>query len=110
MTRTYLNRLAAAAMATTALCTLPAAADPVADFYKGKKLTIIVGYGAGGGYDTTTRLLARHLGNFMPGKPGLVVQNMTGAGSLVAANYLYNNAPKDGSTIGVFSSTIALSP
>jgi tripartite-type tricarboxylate transporter receptor subunit TctC len=110
MTRTYLNRLAAAAMATTALCTLPAAADPVADFYKGKKLTIIVGYGAGGGYDTTTRLLARHLGNFIPGKPGLVVQNMTGAGSLVAANYLYNNAPKDGSTVGVFSSTIALLP
>lgn len=89
---------------------LPAAAEPVADFYKGKKLTIIVGYGAGGGYDTTARLLARHYGNSIPGNPAVVVQNMTGAGSLVAANYVYNTAPKDGSVIGVFSSTIALLP
>ena len=89
---------------------LPATADPVADFYKGKKITIAVGYGAGGGYDTTSRLLARHYGAFVPGKPGVVVQNMPGAGSLVAANYIYNTAPKDGTTIGVFSSTIALLP
>ncbi|MGE3646241.1 MAG: Bug family tripartite tricarboxylate transporter substrate binding protein [Beijerinckiaceae bacterium] len=93
-----------------AAASAPASADPVADFYKGKKLTIVVGYGAGGGYDTSTRLLARHYGNYIPGKPGVVVQNMTGAGSLVGANYIYNSAPKDGSTIGVFSSTIALLP
>ncbi len=99
-----------AVIAIAAACTLPAAADPVADFYKGKKLSIVVGYGAGGGYDTTARLLARHYGNAIPGKPAVVVQNMTGAGSLVGANYIYNSAPKDGSVIGVFSSTIALLP
>ncbi|MDP4593358.1 MAG: hypothetical protein NWT00_02185, partial [Beijerinckiaceae bacterium] len=96
------------ALPLLATLVLPAAADPVADFYKGKKITMVVGYGAGGGYDTTARLLARHYGNAMPGKPGVVVQNMVGAGSLVAANYLYNNAPKDGSLIAVISSTIAL--
>lgn len=102
--------LAAAATAGLLAGALPAAADPVADFYKGKKLTIVVGYGAGGGYDTTTRLLARHYGKFVPGNPNVVVQNMPGAGSLVAANYIYNNAPKDGTTLGVFSSTISMLP
>ena len=65
-------------------------ADSVADFYKGKQVRVIVGYGTGGGYDVYARLLARHMGKYIPGNPTLVVQNMPGAASLVSANYLHN--------------------
>jgi tripartite-type tricarboxylate transporter receptor subunit TctC len=82
----------------------------VADFYRGRNLTLIVGYSAGGGYDTYTRILARHLGKHIPGNPTVVVQNMPGAGSLKMANYLYNVAPKDGSTVGIFSRGMAMEP
>ena len=85
-------------------------ADEVADFYKGKQLTVVVGYGTGGGYDTYTRLLARHIAKHIPGNPTVVIQNTPGAGSLRAANYLANVAPKDGSTLGVFSAPTALEP
>jgi tripartite-type tricarboxylate transporter receptor subunit TctC len=94
--------------ATASLST--ARADPVADFYAGKQLTILVGYGAGGGYDTTSRLFARHFGNHIPGNPTVVVQNMPGAGSMLVANALFNTAPKDGTTLGVFASSTALEP
>ena len=77
-------------------------ADSVADFYKGKQVRVIVGYGTGGGYDVYARLLARHMGKYIPGNPTLVVQNMPGAASLVSANYLYNVAPKDGTVFGTF--------
>jgi tripartite-type tricarboxylate transporter receptor subunit TctC len=87
-----------------------ARAQNVADFYRGKSLTLIVGYSAGGGYDTYARLLARHIGKHIPGQPAVVVQNMPGAGSLRAANYLFNVAPKDGSTIGMFSRGLAMEP
>src|ERR1700745_3039239 len=80
---------------------LPAArADPVADFYKGKQLNLIVGYGPGGGYDIYARLLARHFGRFIPGNPNVVVQNMPGAGSLRAGYYPSNVAPREGATSG----------
>jgi len=82
--------------------------DPVAAFYQGRQVNLIVGYGPGGGYDLTARALARHLGRFIPGRPSVVVQNMAGAGSLRAANYLFEAAPKDGGTIAVFGSDIAL--
>jgi len=72
-----------------------AAAD-TAEFYKGKSLTILASSSAGGGYDTYSRLLGRHIGRHVPGTPGVVVQNMPGGGGLVAANYVYNVAPKDG--------------
>ena len=88
----------------------PAAADSVADFYKGKTINLWVGYGTGGGYDTTARVVARHFGKHVPGNPNVVVQNVTGAGSLLAANNLYNIAPKDGSVLGIFSSTVAMLP
>lgn len=82
--------------ASTAL----AQSDPVADFYKrNNQIRLLVGSEAGGGYDGYARLLARHLGKFIPGNPTIVVQNMPGAGGIVAANYLYNAAPKDGSAI-----------
>lgn len=78
-------------------------AQSVADFYKGKDVEIIVGYGAGGGYDLTARALARHMGKYIPGSPKIIVRNMPGAGSIVAANHVNNVAPKDGSTIGVYA-------
>ncbi|MFZ9501280.1 MAG: Bug family tripartite tricarboxylate transporter substrate binding protein [Beijerinckiaceae bacterium] len=78
-----------------------AQADAVAQFYEGKTIAFIVGAASGGGYDAQARLLAGHMGRFIPGAPNFVVQNMPGAGSLQAANFLYNIAPKDGSTIAL---------
>jgi tripartite-type tricarboxylate transporter receptor subunit TctC len=79
-----------------------AQAQDTAQFYAGKTITFIVGYGAGASYDSGARLIARYLGKHMPGSPNVVVQNLPGAGSMVAANQLYNTAPKDGTTIGMF--------
>ena len=78
-----------------------AAAQSVADFYKGKQVTLIVGAATGGGYDSQARLLARHIGKHIPGSPNVIVQNMPGAGSLQATNHLYNIAPKDGTVFGL---------
>ena len=72
------------------------------DFYKGKTIRIIVGFAAGGGFDTYSRVIGRHMGKFIPGNPSIIVENMTGAGSLVAANYVYRVAKPDGLTIGHF--------
>jgi tripartite-type tricarboxylate transporter receptor subunit TctC len=91
--------------------TQPARAqNAVADFYRGKTVTLTVGYSSGGGYDTYARVLARHLGKHIPGNPQIVVQNAPGAGSMRAANTLYNVAPKDGTAIGMFGRGIALEP
>src|SRR5262245_8914173 len=84
-----------------------AAQDP-AVFYKGKQISLIVGYGPGGGYDAYGRLLSRHFGRYVPGRPSVVVQNMPGAGSLVATNYLYRIAPKDGTVFGIFARNMPL--
>lgn len=75
----------------------------LASFYEGKTIRIIVGYSAGGGYDTYARVLARHMGRHIAGKPSIIVENMTGAGSLISANYLYKMAKPDGLTIGHFN-------
>ena len=83
-------------------------AEPVADFYRDKRVQIYVGYGVGGGYDSYARLIARHLGRHIPGQPGVVVQNMPGAGSLRAANFIFTRAPKDGTAIGTFSRNMIL--
>ena len=74
------------------------------DFYAGKSIRFIVGYAAGGGYDTYTRAIARHIGKYIPGNPSTVVENMDGAGSLLAANYMFNKADPDGLTVGNFNS------
>ncbi len=71
-------------------------------FYRGKTVEVIVGFSPGGGYDLYARVLARHIGRHLPGSPAVNVQNMPGAGSLKAANYLYNVAPKDGTVFGIF--------
>ena len=87
--------------ATIAALSLVAAPQASADdFYKGKTLTFVVGFSAGGGFDTYTRLIARHFGKHLPGNPTVVVENRTGAGSLIAANYIFNQAPADGTVIG----------
>jgi tripartite-type tricarboxylate transporter receptor subunit TctC len=90
---------------------MPAAtvhADSVADFYRGRTVNLVVGYGPGGGYDLCARLVARHIGRYIPGNPTVVVQNMPGAGSLRAANYLYAVAPNDGATIGTIARDMPL--
>jgi hypothetical protein len=71
-------------------------------FYKGKTVSIVVGSGAGGGFDTTARIVSRHIGRYIPGNPTVIVVNMPGGGGLVAANHMFNAAPKDGLVIGVF--------
>ena len=73
-----------------------------ANFYEGKTIRFIVGFSAGGGYDTYTRLIARHMGKYVPGNPVFVVDNMAGAGSMISANYVYKVAKPDGLTIGHF--------
>jgi tripartite-type tricarboxylate transporter receptor subunit TctC len=90
-----------ALLAAMAAATLPAAAqDSVAQFYKGRQITVLVGSSAGGGYDIYARLLARHMGKYIPGNPGMIVSNMPGAASNAAVAHLYNVAPKDGTFIG----------
>lgn len=84
------------------------AADEVADFYKGKRLTMLIGSGAGGGYDTYARLVTRHMGRHIPGNPNFVAQNKNGAGSIIATNYMVNVAPKDGTIIGGLQRSLAL--
>jgi len=74
----------------------------VADFYRGKTVTIVVGHSAGGGFDRYGRAIARHLGKYIPGNPAVLVNNMVGAGTLVSANYTYNQAPRDGTVINSF--------
>jgi tripartite-type tricarboxylate transporter receptor subunit TctC len=102
--------LQAVVAAVLSLCFASAAfaQSAVEDFYKGKQFNLIVGYGPGGGYDITARLVGRYLGKYIPGHPNVVVQNMPGAGSMRAANYLYVNAPKDGTTIALIARDMPL--
>lgn len=88
------------ALSASAL-SVPVNAQSVEEFYKSHPLTVIVGYSPGGGYDTHVRGVMRYFNRYIPGKPNIIVQNMTGAGSLVATNHLYNLAAKDGSVIGM---------
>jgi tripartite-type tricarboxylate transporter receptor subunit TctC len=87
-----------------------AAADSVGDFYKGRDVSMVIGFSVGGGYDAYARLLARYIGNHIPGSPTIIPQQMAGAGSLRSANYLYSAAPKDGSVFGTFSRSMGVGP
>lgn len=104
--------IASGAAAACAALLLPAVAlaQSAADFYKGKRLTLIVGYAAGGGYDTYARLAAQHFARNVAGNPGIIVQNMPGADSLTALNHLANRANRDGTVIAIFSRTLAIAP
>ncbi|HEY7301182.1 MAG TPA: tripartite tricarboxylate transporter substrate-binding protein [Xanthobacteraceae bacterium] len=91
-----------------ALAAAQASAEDVADFYKRQRISLIVGNGTGGGYDVYARVLARYMGNHIPGNPSIIVQNMPGAGGLRAANYIYNVAAKDGTVFGTFARNMPL--
>ena len=102
--------LAAGGMFAAVISAAPAIADEVADFYKGKSITLFVSAGAGGGYDAYARTLARHINRHIPGNPSIVVQNKPGAGGLVAANFMYNVAAKDGSVFGAIHRNMPTDP
>ena len=85
-----------------------ATAEDAASFYAGKSIELVIGYPPAGSNDIYGRIAARHLGKYIPGQPSIVVRNMPGAGSLVAANHIYNRAPKDGTVLGVVSAGIPL--
>ena len=87
---------------------VPLASEAQAPFYEGKTTTIVVGYKPGGGYDRIARLLAKHLPKHIPGRPTIIVQNMPGANSMIAANHIYNVAKPDGLTIGTFNRNLPL--
>jgi tripartite-type tricarboxylate transporter receptor subunit TctC len=105
-----LSLLGVCTMAVVAPTSGQAQTDPVAAFYRGKTVTVIVGYTAGGGYDIYARALARHMGKHLPGNPNFIVQNITGAGSLNAANHIYNVSAKDGTVFGTFGRGLAMEP
>jgi tripartite-type tricarboxylate transporter receptor subunit TctC len=88
----------------------PAAAQTSAEFYVGKTVSVIIGFGPGGGYDRWGRTVARHIGKHLPGKPTVVAQNMPGAGSYVAASHIYNVAPRDGTVLGIIARDAPLGP
>ena len=89
---------------------LPALADPVADFYASRKVQLAIGFGSGEAYDTYARMLAKVMPNHLPGKPQFIPQNMPGAGSLNAANSIFNTLPRDGTTFGTTHRFVPLMP
>jgi tripartite-type tricarboxylate transporter receptor subunit TctC len=111
----YLMRIASRLLLLMiAVCAVPARAgaapETVAEFYRGRQLTVLVGYGPGGSASFYAQALAHHMGRFLPGNPSLVVQHMPGAGGLLAANTLFNSAPRDGSVLAITGRTMAIEP
>ena len=109
MNRTIVTATFACTAIALALAS-PAQAQSVEEFYRGKTITIQVGFTAGGGYDLYARVLGRHMGRHIPGNPQIVVQNMPGAGSLKATQYVYGVAPKDGTVLATVSRGMATDP
>jgi tripartite-type tricarboxylate transporter receptor subunit TctC len=105
---TRLTLTACAVVLSIAAATCAVVADPIADFYAGKSLRLIVGGSTGGGYDAVGRLLARHIGRHIPGTPSVVVENMSGAGSLLLMNHIHNRSPKDGTVMGLPTTNVLL--
>jgi tripartite-type tricarboxylate transporter receptor subunit TctC len=87
-----------------------AAPDAVADFYRGRQLTVVVGYGPGASASFYAQALVHHMGRFLPGSPSLVLQHMPGARGLLAANHLFNTAPRDGTVFAITGRTMAIEP
>ena len=106
MTSAFAKMLWAAAC--VALGASAASAQGAADFYKGKTVQIVVGFGVGGGYDLYARALSRYLGKHLPGNPNVVVQNMEGAGSVRAANFVYAGSPQDGTVIAAVNQNMPM--
>ena len=108
-----LNKLAllgSAGLLAAAMAAPPALADAVSDFYKGKRITMWIGYTAGGGYDRYARTLARHMGRHIPGNPKFVAKNKPGAGSMILANDMYSVMPQDGTAISTIGRGIPMEP
>ena len=103
-----MRREAVAVLALLAGWPTAAFSDPVEDFYRGRKLDMIIGYSPGGTYDLYARLVARYLGNYLPGKPLIVPRNMPGAGSRAAANWVFGVAPRDGSVLATADQSLSL--
>src|ERR1700693_2665929 len=105
----FARRMVWSAAALAAMMTIAPAlrAEPIADFYRGKTMKVIIGYGPGGGYDLYGRLAAEFLRRHIPGNPAIIPENMPGGGSLKAILYLYQVAPKDGTYLGSVSQQLA---
>src|SRR5215203_2837307 len=108
MVSAKLRAPAAISLALLLYGTAPAPAQSVAEFYKGKTIQIIVGFGVGGGYDLYARALGRYLGKYVPGQPTVVVQNLEGAGSVRAANHVYSGSPPDGTIIAAVNQNMPM--
>jgi len=102
------SRVALAALIAAMACPTLAHADAVADFYKGKPISVYIGFSPGGGYDAYARLVAKHMGSHIPGNPVLIPKNMVGAGSRKATAYIYSVAPKDGTSMATADQSLAL--
>src|ERR671936_354209 len=90
------------------LCAPGAQADPIEDVYKGKTVTIVTSTGVGGPFDLTARALAKYMPKYLPGRPTMIVRNMPGGGNVLATNYMFTQAPKDGTALGVVNNIIPL--
>jgi tripartite-type tricarboxylate transporter receptor subunit TctC len=106
--RSLVSRMAFLAGALSMIGCPPVRAQDAASFFKGKTISVYIGFSAGGTYDYFGRLLTRHLGKHLPGNPSVVAQAMPGAGSLTLANWMFRLAPKDGTAIGIVSQTVAI--
>lgn len=100
----------ATVLAAIVLVSAPASAQQGAALFRGKEISISIGLGPGGGYDTYGRMFARHFGRFVPGNPNVVPKNVPGAGGIRLANQIYNLSPKDGTELGLFPPSAALDP
>src|SRR5437868_2054322 len=105
-----LSHLTYAVLALTSLAFSPSHAQSPADFYRSKTVEIYIGTSVGGGYDAYARMLARHLGKYLPGNPTVVAKNMEGGGGMRLANFLYNAAAKDGLIFGTFNRGAGFDP
>ena len=105
---TYAGSLVAASLTIGSIAA--ARADPIADFYRGKTVNVIVGHEPGTGFDIYSRVLIRHMGKYIPGNPTMIVQNMIGASGVVSGNWLYSVAPRDGTVMATFAQTVPLEP
>ena len=103
-------KIAPAVAAAALLASHPASAQSVEEFYKSRAVTIMVGFNVGNIYDTVMRAVARHIGKHIPGNPTVIPVNRPGAGSLAAANQLFNVSPRDGTVIGIFNRSILTDP
>jgi tripartite-type tricarboxylate transporter receptor subunit TctC len=108
MRKTITGGVAVGMAAAIFLTAMPIQAEPIEDFYRGKTLRMLIGYGPGGGYDIYGRLVAEFLPRHLPGKPTIIAQNVPGAGSFAAASYIHDVAPKDGTVFGSLAQTLAL--